>query len=83
MISHKLPIITNTVTPAAMKKNDIGIIRKWGVDSYIGLYVKKVDNEILASINTCEYWNNCHNLIADYFQIEILPKGTEITFTVE
>lgn len=65
-----------------MKSGDIGYIRKWPSGSYFGSLVMKTGTNLFSLNNPSYYWTSLDESLPGLL-IEVLPKGTKLSFVVE
>ncbi len=76
------------VTPSQMKTGQVGIIRKWLRENYIGLIVVKTPQKTLCSLDLAGVINGDFWTDTDFFndinvfEIELLPAGTKLEITL-
>lgn len=65
-----------------MKSGDIGYIRKWPSGNYTGNLVMKIGSNLFSLSNPSNYWISLDTTLPGLL-IEVLPKGTKLSFVVE
>lgn len=67
-----------------MKCGDVGYIRKWPsrAADYTGNLVMKIGTSLFCLCNRNYYWIELDENLPDLL-IEVLPKGTKLTFVVK
>ena len=69
----------NWITPSEMKDGQIGIIRKWTVESYVGMIVQKYGNSLVClGLPSSRSFNGGGTITHPDCLIEILPYGTTL-----